>query len=72
MWDHRDLLPPPLLASLREFNARLSERLCPYPAERLDARIKELDDQFPGYEHWYVRCGTTITWCDRRKDKPPA
>ena len=72
MWDHHDLLPPPLFTSLRELNARLSERLCPYPAEQLDARIKELDKQFPDYEHWYIRCGTTVTWCDQKKNTPSA
>lgn len=64
---HQSVLADSLKASLRELRSQLSERLCPYSTEQLDAHKKLLDERFPDYEHWYLRCGTTVTWCDRRK-----
>src|SRR5262245_65098478 len=65
--EHRDLLADPLATELRKLHDQLSEKLCPYPARELDARVKVLNEQSPDYEVWYVRCGTTVTWCDRRR-----
>jgi hypothetical protein len=64
---HDEILTDSLRASLRELRSLLSERLCPYTTEQLDAHKKSLDERFPDYEHWYIRCGTTVTWCDRRR-----
>lgn len=41
--------------------------LYPYATKELDAHKKMLDERFPHYEHWYIRCGSIVTWCDRRK-----
>lgn len=64
---YRDMLTEPLEANLRELRGQLSEILCPYTTQQLDEHKKELDEKFPEYEHWYIRCGETVTWCDRRK-----
>lgn len=64
---HRDLLPSSLKAELGDLYDRLSERLCPYTTADLDARKNKLNEQFPDYEHWYIRSGTAVIWCDRKK-----
>lgn len=56
-----------LEGGLRELRGDLTEVLCPYTVEQLDAHKKVLDERYPQYEHWYIRCGSTVTWCDRRK-----
>jgi hypothetical protein len=63
----RDLgmLTGSLEAGLRELRDQLTDILCPYPVEELDRHVKALDEKFPDWEHWYIRCGTTVTWCDR-------
>jgi hypothetical protein len=62
-----DMLPDPLEAALLELRDQLTDHLCPYTIEQLDAEKKKLDERFPNYEHRYHRCGTTVTWSDRRK-----
>jgi hypothetical protein len=64
---HGDTLPETLEAGLREVGHQLSETLCPYTTELLDEHKRKLDKDFPDYEHWYIRWGETVTWCDRRK-----
>lgn len=70
--NHRDLLSPLLQAELGDLYDRLSECLCPYTTRKLDARKDKLNEQFPDYEHWYIRSGTAVIWCDRKRDKPSA
>jgi hypothetical protein len=65
--EHRGMLPDSLADSLTEFQRQLTDQISPCRIEELDARKKKLDEQFPGYEHWHIRCGVTVTWCDRRK-----
>jgi hypothetical protein len=62
-----DMLPGPLEAGLRQLRDQLTDKLCPYPIEQLEAEKKQLNERFPRYDHWYIRCGSTVTWCDRRK-----
>jgi hypothetical protein len=64
---YRDVLPESLASDLRELGHQLSETLCPYTTEKLDAHKRKLDERFPEYEHWYIRWGTCVTWCDRLK-----
>ena len=64
-----EMLPGPLEAELRELRDQLTDKLCPYPIEQLEAEKKQLNERFPDYDHWYIRCGTIVTWCDRRKLK---
>ena len=72
LFAYRDLLSASLLVGLRELSDRLSERLCPYSTRELDAARDRLNRDFPDYDHWYIRSGTAVTWCDRRKNKPTA
>ena len=67
---HRSALPSPLEASLSQLQRQLTELLCPYSTRELDAHKKMLDERYPDYEHWYIRCGTIVTWCDRRRGCP--
>jgi hypothetical protein len=64
---YREMLPESLEASLHELGREVSARLCPYPAEQLEMEREKLNQKFPDYEHWYIRWGETVTWCDRRK-----
>lgn len=65
MLRQRDMLAGALETGLRELRSQLTDILCPHSVEELDQRVKELDEKFPEWEHWYHRCGTTVTWCDR-------
>jgi hypothetical protein len=67
---HRGMLTMSLEAGLTELRRRLSEKLCPYSVQELEAHKKKLDERFPEYEHWYILCGTTVTWCDKPRQKP--
>jgi hypothetical protein len=67
---HRDMLSESLEADLTELRRRLSEKLCPYPIHELEAHKEKLNERFPDYEHWYILCGTTVTWCDKPRKKP--
>src|SRR5579863_4164656 len=40
-----ELLAEPLEAAFKEVLSQLSDLLCPYPVEKLDRRVKELDDK---------------------------
>jgi len=64
---HHDQLGGSLEAALRELRGELTDVLCPYTVEQLDAHKRLLDAREPRYEHWYIRCSGTVTWCDRRK-----
>ena len=64
---HHDMLTETLESGLRELRSELSEILCLYTTKELDAHKRKLDEQFPEWEHWYIRCGEAVTWCDRRK-----
>ena len=66
--EHRDALNETEADALRGLRVRLTYILNPYPVAVLDEQKKELDRKFPDREHWYIRCGKTVTWCDRRKD----
>jgi hypothetical protein len=65
--DHRDVLNDAETGTLRGLRERLTDILCPYPVAVLEEDRKKLDERFPDREHWYIRCGKTVTWCDRRK-----
>jgi hypothetical protein len=60
-----ELLAEPLEAAFKEVLSQLSDLLCPYPVEKLDRRVKELDEKDPDWVHGYVRCGPTVTWFDQ-------
>lgn len=59
------MLTRPLETELAKPLGQLTDVLCPYSAEELDRHVKKLDEKFPEWEHWYTRCGTTVTWHDR-------
>ena len=63
----KDMLTFWLTAGHKHLTDQLTEKLCPYSTGQLDAHKKQLDERFPEYEHRYIRCGATVTWCDRRK-----
>lgn len=60
-----DMLTESTEAGLQELRCELTDFLCPYSVGELDRRVKELDEEFPDWEHGYIRCGTTVTWRDR-------
>lgn len=60
-----DMLTGPLEIELDELRGQLTDILCPYTVQELDRHVKELNEKFPDWEHWYSRCGATVTWCDR-------
>ncbi|MBV9450054.1 MAG: hypothetical protein JO345_29620 [Streptosporangiaceae bacterium] len=62
-----DMLSESLEAGLRELRAELTDTLCPYTVEQLDAEKRKLDERFPEFEHRYTRCGSIVTWSDRRR-----
>jgi hypothetical protein len=65
--DHRDVLTESETALLRGLRDRLTDIVSPYPVALLEEEKRKLDERFPDREHWYIRCGKTVTWCDRRK-----
>ena len=67
---HHDMLTETLESGLRELRSELSEILCLYTTKELDEHKRKLDERFPEWEHWYIRCGEVVTWCDRRKPTP--
>jgi hypothetical protein len=67
MLRHRDVLPEPLEAALKDYRAQLTDIICPYSVEQLDRRVKELEEKLPDLEHRYIRCGTIVTWHGGRK-----
>jgi hypothetical protein len=69
---HPDLLPAPLAAGLAQLRHHLSEQLCRYGTEELEAAKRKLDERFPAFEHYYIRCGATVTWCDRPRQQQPS
>ena len=68
--EHGDTLTEAEAAAVRGLRDRMTDILCPYPVAVLEEDRKKLDAKFPDREHWYVRCGKTVTWCDRRKLSP--
>ncbi|HEX6525065.1 MAG TPA: hypothetical protein VF070_34435 [Streptosporangiaceae bacterium] len=65
--EHGDALTEAEAVAVRGLRDRMTDILCPYPVAVLEEDRKKLDAKFPDREHWYVRCGKTVTWCDRRK-----
>lgn len=70
--DQRDVLTGPESDALRGIRDRMTDVLCPYPVAVLEEDRKKLDERFPDREHWYIRCGKTVTWCDRPKEMAEA
>jgi len=70
--DQRDVLTEPETAALRGIRERMTDILCPYPVAVLEEDRKKLDERFPDREHWYIRCGKTVTWCDRPREPADA
>lgn len=67
--DHGEVLSEEEIDALRGLRARLTDILCPFPVALLDDEVRELDAKFPDREHWYIRCGKTVTWCDRPRSE---
>ena len=70
--DQREMLTEPETVALRGIRDRMTDVLCPYPVAVLEEDRKKLDERFPDREHWYIRCGKTVTWCDRPKEPADA
>ncbi|HEX6522688.1 MAG TPA: hypothetical protein VF070_22180 [Streptosporangiaceae bacterium] len=66
--DHRDVLDDAETEVLRGLRTRLTDILSPYPVALLDAEARDLNEKFPDREHYYIRCGKSVTWCDRPKN----
>lgn len=67
--DYGDVLSHSEADALRGLRSRLTDILCPFPVTQLDEETRQLNERFPDREHFYVRCGKTVTWCDRPRER---
>jgi hypothetical protein len=62
---YRKELPDAVDEAAVSFLRAVTDVISPYKVEELDARIADLNKRYPDCEHYYVRCGLTVTWGDR-------